>query len=119
MTGIHRLRVLIVEDEAPVSFMLEDLLEDLGCCIAGSVARVSQAWEALGSVQFDFAILDVNLAGENSFDLARAFVERNIPFAFSTGYGASGLPVDLQNQHVLTKPFSEHDLLQILESLCR
>jgi CheY-like chemotaxis protein len=34
-------RVLIVEDEGMVAILLEDMLEDLGCVIAASVATVA------------------------------------------------------------------------------
>jgi CheY-like chemotaxis protein len=110
LTGFAGRRVLIVEDEGPVAIMLEDLLEELGFAIAGSFARLAPAIAALDSIRFDFAVLDINLAGETSFDLARTLRERRIPYLFSTGYGAIGLPADLQHGHVLTKPFSANDL---------
>jgi CheY-like chemotaxis protein len=117
LTGMGSLRVLIVEDEGTVAFMLEDMLENLGHEVAASVARLEEAWRALEAVPFDFAILDVNLAGELSFDLARALVQRGTPFVFSTGYGAGGIPADLQGQSVLTKPFTSASLIQAVERL--
>ena len=36
-------RVLVVEDEGLVAMMLEDLLDDMGCEVAGSLASVAQA----------------------------------------------------------------------------
>lgn len=107
--------MLIVEDEVAVAFMLEDMLENLGYEVAASVARLEEAWQAVESVPFDFAVLDVNVAGEFSFDLARALVERETPFVFSTGYGSSGIPADLQDQCILTKPFTSACLRQAVE----
>jgi len=107
--------VLVVEDEGAVALLIEDLLEDLGCEVAASVAGLEQAFRILDSVRFDLAFLDVNLGGENSFDLARTLIRRGIPFIFSTGYGSSSLPVDLANQPLLTKPFAPEQLRRALE----
>jgi CheY-like chemotaxis protein len=109
------LRALIVEDEGAVALLIEDLLEELGCELAASVAGLEQAFQILDSDRFDFAVLDVNLGGQNSFDLARALIRRGTPFIFSTGYGNSSLPVDLSDQPVLTKPFAPEQLRRALE----
>jgi CheY-like chemotaxis protein len=82
------LRVLVVEDDGLVAMMLEDLLEELGCQLAASLASVREAlaWiEAGGAV--DAALLDVNLGGEPVFPVAEALRARGVPFAFTTGYG--------------------------------
>jgi CheY-like chemotaxis protein len=107
--------VLVVEDEGAVALLIEDLLEDLGCELAASVAGLEQAFQILDTVRFDFAFLDVNLAGRNSFDLARALVRRGTPFVFSTGYGNSSLPADLSEQPVLNKPFTPDQLRRAVE----
>jgi CheY-like chemotaxis protein len=107
-------RVLIVEDEGIVALMLEDQLEELGYVVAASLARLGPAWEQLEAGSFDFAVLDVNVAGETSFDFALALAERGIPFVFSTGYGTGGLPPDLQDHEVLTKPFAPEALREAI-----
>ncbi len=93
-----------------MALLLEDMLEELGCHVAASAARLSRAREAVEAGQLDFAVLDVNVAGEPSFDLARTLMKRDIPFIFSTGYGRGGLPEDLQDRRVLAKPFALADL---------
>jgi CheY-like chemotaxis protein len=111
-------RVLLVEDEGGVALLLESMLEDLGFEIAASVARMARAVEAVGSGSFDLAVLDVNVGGETSFDLARLLLEQRTPIVFSTGYGASGLPADLKDCAVVSKPFTQDNLrLAIRESL--
>jgi CheY-like chemotaxis protein len=82
------LRILVVEDEGLVAMMIEDLLEDLGCELAGSLASVGAAlaWIEAGG-DADGALLDVNLGGEPVFPVAEALRARGIPFAFATGYG--------------------------------
>jgi len=59
------LRVLIVEDEAIIALLLEELLTDMGhdvCAIAPTAAAAVAAAAAHGP---DLMIVDVNLAGES------------------------------------------------------
>ncbi|HYC73860.1 response regulator [Brevundimonas sp.] len=114
MAEFPGVRVLLVEDEGGVALLLESLLEDLGCEVTASVARLSRAFDALESQDFDLAVLDVNLGGETSFDLARVLRHRGIPLVFSTGYGTSGLPDDLRACAVLSKPFTLTSLQQAI-----
>lgn len=117
MVELAGLRVLLVEDEGGVALLLETMLEDLGCEIIASVARMPRAFEAARTLSFDFAVLDVNVAGETSFDLARELLSRGVPFLFSTGYGLAGLPDDLTDRLVMSKPFTQVDLSAKLEQL--
>jgi len=112
MTEFTGVRVLVVEDEGLVAMMIERMLETLGCEVAWSVARISQALEIAATAEIDFAVLDVNVDGEPIFPVAEVLRERRIPFLFSTGYGASGLPGEFSGHQVLGKPFSEDELRQ-------
>ncbi len=78
------LRVLLVEDEGLVALLIEEMLADLGHEVIGPFARLNKAMEAAQREQFDIAILDVNLDGEDTYDMADALAARNIPFIFST-----------------------------------
>ncbi|MDF0697139.1 response regulator [Rhizobium sp. MC63] len=106
------LKVLVVEDEGVVALLIEDMLEDLGCRIAASVARLPEACAAAAGSEFDLAVLDVNLAGQPSFPVAEILRKRGIPFMFSTGYGSASLPQEYAGCPVISKPFSAEDLKQ-------
>ncbi|MFL6531743.1 MULTISPECIES: response regulator [Pseudomonas] len=110
MTLFAGIRVLLVEDEGTVAMLIEEMLEDLGCTVVASVPRLALAREKAGTAQVDLAILDVNLAGERVFPVAEILRGRGVPFLFSTGYGASGLPEEFAQSPVLHKPFSENEL---------
>ena len=69
------------------------------------------------SLAFDVAILDVNLSGEKTFPIAEALAERGVPFVFSTGSGAGGLPAPLQKTPILQKPFQMRDLERALSAV--
>src|SRR5690242_9428805 len=63
-SGLQAKRVLVVEDEAMIRMLLEDMLSELGCTIAGATAHVDEAVEFAQTAEFDVAILDVNLNGQ-------------------------------------------------------
>ena len=108
------LRVLVVEDEAAISLLLEDMLIDFGFEVIGPAARLAAALDTLAREKIDLAILDVNVAGEPIYPVAEALAERSIPFVFSTGYGSAGIRDAYRNRPVLQKPFAQNDLKQKL-----
>ncbi|NEU10993.1 response regulator [Methylobacterium sp. BTF04] len=107
-------RVLVVEDEAAISMLLEDMLLDFGCTVVGPAARLATALEMADSETFDVAILDVNVAGEPIYPVAEAIVKRNLPLVFSTGYGGAGIREPFRDRPVVQKPFSQADLKRTL-----
>lgn len=110
-------RVLVVEDEAAISLLLEDMLLELGCEVVGPVGRLGAALEAAAGTDFDVAVLDVNLAGQPIYPVAEALAARNLPFVFSTGYGAGGIDPAYRGRPVLQKPFSQHELQRVLRAV--
>ena len=107
-------KVFVVEDEALVAMMIEDILLDLGCTVVASAVRLHQAQDIAETIEVDFAVLDVNLAGQTVFPVAEILERRGIPFLFSTGYGARGLPPALADRPVLNKPYSSSQLQQAI-----
>jgi CheY-like chemotaxis protein len=87
---VSRPQILLVEDEGLVALTMEDMLEDLGCDIAGSFGGVAAALAWLAAEPaLDGALLDVNLGGEMVFPVADVLIARGVPIIFATGYGAS------------------------------
>ena len=109
-------RVLLVEDETLVAMLLEDMIVELGGTVVGSASRVERALEMVrdGTTEIDLAVLDVNLGGAEAFPVANALVERGVPFAFSTGYGNSGLPPAWRDRPTLQKPFTQQQVMIVL-----
>jgi CheY-like chemotaxis protein len=116
LAGLH---VLIVEDETLVSMLLEDMVEDLGAIVVESAPRIARALEIVrdANVRIDLALLDVNLGGEDAFPVAEVLLERGVPFAFSTGYGNSGLPERWRSRPTLQKPFTLEQVSAVLRSV--
>lgn len=105
-----KLRVLVVEDEAVVAMLLEDMLLDLGHEVVAAVGRLDQALELAASQDIDLAILDVNLNGKMTYPIAEILKTRGVPVTFATGYGADGLHEDWRSAPVIQKPFQIRDL---------
>jgi CheY-like chemotaxis protein len=110
-----RPRVLLVEDEALVAMMMEDVLEDLGWEVAASFGDVKPTLEWLEKCDgIDGAVLDINLGTEMVFPVAEALKKRGTPFTFLTGYTAPPRAREFETP-VLTKPVDVDELGRVLQ----
>ena len=99
------MRILLEEDETLIALMLEDMLEGMGCAVTGLAPRIALGVSMADAGQFDVAILDVNVAGENIEPVADRLAARGVPFIFATGYGEAGVPLRHRGRPVVAKPF--------------
>jgi two-component system, response regulator PdtaR len=108
-------RILIVEDEPLVAFDNEHFLRDAGYEIVATVDTVPEAVGAI-SEEVDLVLADVNLSdGGNGHDVARAAHDKGVPLIFVTGSSPDdvrGLAIGL-----LSKPYSQRDLLAAIETV--
>lgn len=104
------MRILVVEDEFAVLLLIEDMLLELGFEIAGTASRVEEAVTLARTLEFEAAVLDVNLNGQPVSPVAEVIAERGLPFLFSTGYGRSGLEPRWRDRPVLQKPYRVEEL---------
>ena len=108
------LRVLVAEDEALVSMLIEDMLTDMGAVVVGPAATLDEALALATTESIDIALLDVNLAGKPIFAVADALRDRGVAFIFASGYGEAGIIESHRGAPVLQKPFREADLARAL-----
>ena len=108
-------RVLIVEDEALVRLMLGEMLTDLGHEIAAEASRLDAALRMAAEMDYDLAVLDLNLGKGITLDVAEIVLERGKAMILSTGYGAAGLDSKYRNCVVLQKPYSQEALGRAVE----
>ena len=113
MSRLEGLRVLVVEDEPIVAMMVEDMLEELGCTVAGCAAHIDEGLRLAGEGGFDVALLDVNLNGRRSDPIADRLAEHGTPFVYATGYGAAAVEAHL-GARVLQKPYTIGQLAEAL-----
>jgi chemotaxis family two-component system sensor kinase Cph1 len=104
-------RILVVEDSFLVVTLLEEIFKTLGWQCVGPATRLADAVLLARTGDFDAALLDINLDGEMSWDVARVLAERGVPFVFSTGYDVrTVLPTHLLGTDVISKPFHIRDV---------
>jgi DNA-binding response OmpR family regulator len=109
-------RVMIVEDEEILAAVLEDALQLSGATPPTVCFDPERALSALASQDFDAAILDVALGGQNSYAVADELRHRHIPFAFATA--SDHLPEAYRDVPHLRKPYDYEELLRCVAALC-
>jgi CheY-like chemotaxis protein len=109
------MRVFVVEDEFAVLLLVEDMLAELGCVLAGTASRIQDAVAKAGALELDAAVLDVNINGAPVTPVAEVLVARGVPIVFSTGYGRSGIDPSWRDRPVLQKPYRLEELAAALQ----
>ena len=109
-------RILVIEDDFFVAEIVTEMLEDAGATVLGPLGWRDEALNFINSnsADFDAALLDINLHGQTSYPVADALIERNIHFAFATGYGAGVLEEAYRSRHRCQKPFQQQTLVAAL-----
>ncbi|MBS0471570.1 MAG: response regulator [Proteobacteria bacterium] len=110
-------RVLIVEDEAIISFMLEDMFAELGALQVDHAASIAAAMSCLNGLTPDLAVLDVNLGGDRVYPVADALEAKGVKFLFTTGYGRGGIEPAWTHKLVVQKPFNVEQMTTALREL--
>src|SRR4051794_38609365 len=111
----EKCRVLVVEDEAAVSMLIEDMVLDFGTEVVGPAASLEEAMALVTRNHIDAAILDVNVQGTMAFGVADQIREAGIPLIFATGYGSRVIPLRFSSVPVLTKPFRYEAMKEALK----
>lgn len=115
--ALQGLRILVVEDEALIAMLIEDMLASLGCVVVGPIGRLAPAVSAARQHELDCAVLDINLKGEFVLPVADVLERRGIPFLFVTGYGAVGDDRRFAERPLVRKPFKRDEIAQALTQL--
>ena len=115
------IRILIVEDEVPISRLLETSLTQAGyqCTCAFDGAGCADLLEAQ---RFDLVLLDVMLPGADGFELLPYAREYGAPVIFITARSVVKVRVrglKLGAEDYITKPFSIEELLARVEVVLR
>ena len=101
------MKILIVEDNALLAFMLEQSLAEAGHEPLGPVPDVQSALQIISCATPQMALVDINLDGGSSgLDLASALDARSIPFFYATGQAAMAHRDGSHALGVIPKPFA-------------
>jgi CheY-like chemotaxis protein len=111
--------VLIVEDDPIIALDFEDTVLGFGVRTVRCAGSVAHALMMIDERAPDFALLDVALSREKSFEVAERLDVMKIPFAFVTGYGGDRVAAAFADRPRLPKPCSSEALLSVLQRFGR
>jgi CheY-like chemotaxis protein len=107
--------VLIVEDDPIIALDFEDTILGFGVKNVRCAGSVAHALMMIAERAPEFALLDVGLVREKSFEVAARLAALQIPFAFVTGYGGDRVDAVFADRPRLPKPCSSDALLAVLK----
>lgn len=106
--------ILLVEDNMIIALDAEEMLRQLGVKSVRVASGVAEALRLIEERPPDFALLDVNLGHETSFEIADTLWKLDLPFAFASGYGEQvAFPDEYAPVKRVRKPYTADALLQI------
>ncbi|TAN11078.1 MAG: response regulator transcription factor [Chitinophagaceae bacterium] len=116
-------RILLVEDDLNLGFVITDNLEEAGYLVV-HCPDGQTAWDHFQKKPFDLILLDIMLPKKDGFSLARQIRKKNemIPLIFLTAKSLeedkiSGFEIGADDY--ITKPFSMKELLLRIEVFLR
>lgn len=112
--GLGTGAILIVEDEYLIAADLETQIREEGREARFALSLDAADEELRNGRDIAGVILDVNVGGLSSFDLARALMRVGIPFVFFTGYRSLFIPDDFGAIPRIAKPANWRDLKSAL-----
>lgn len=111
------IRVLIVEDDPFIamdieSAVAEQLGDDVELIVVESVAEARR----IAGRRLACALLDIDVVGGKTFDVASALQAIGTPFAFVSGSAPHEVPASLRSVRFLRKPFSTREVAAFVKS---
>lgn len=121
----HGERILYVDDDEAVVFLVERALRQLGYAVSGFTDPAAAIRAFTDDVHaFDVVVTDLSMPGLTGFDVARAVkaARSSTPIVLTSGYvrdhereQAAAVGID----HVILKPNTIEELGRLLSELCR
>lgn len=112
---LRGLRILVAEDESLIALDLVQALESAGCEVIGPVNRVHDVPRLAQVEHPDGALLDVNLRGQQIFDVLPELSRLGVKVVLTSGYDDATLfPREFRDLPRVTKPVDQ----RLLEQVC-
>ncbi len=114
---LHGMRVLVVEDEYYMADDLVRALEGVGAVPVGPFASVHQAEDAIEHNGIAAAVLDLNLHGARSDELAKRLDRDGVRTLIVSGYSTDGVPDEIRHLRRLEKPVNCKAIISALTEI--
>jgi CheY-like chemotaxis protein len=86
-----RASIFLLEDEALIRLMIAEIVEGLGHRVVAEAGTIDDGIRLAETAEFDPALLDINIDGDTSAEIAEIIERRGLPFLFVTGYRSTDL----------------------------
>ena len=106
-------RVLLLEDDSLINLSTTEIIEEMGCTVS-SFMRLNEGITAAKEESPDVAVLDVNIGGQLSYELADLLHEQKIPIVFLTEYDSPAIEGKWRDRPVCRKPCDSRELRALL-----
>lgn len=114
--------ILIIDDDADLSFVITDMLESYGYNVT-SAENAEQSFQLLGSMSFDLILLDINLPDSTGFEICKELRRvSNVPVIFASARTSESDRItgfDIGGDDYLPKPYSMAELFSRIKALLR
>ena len=114
--------ILIIDDDADLSFVISDMLEGYGYNVTAA-ENAEQAFEILSSASFDLILLDINLPDSTGFEICRELrAVSDVPVIFASARTSETDRItgfDIGGDDYLPKPYSMAELFSRIKALMR
>jgi CheY-like chemotaxis protein len=103
------LDVVYLEDEFLINMSITQVLEEMGCTVRACV-DMNRCFAAIEEKLPDLAVLDVNIHGQTSFEVADLLIDLGVPLLFVTGYEFPDANGRFKTYPLCQKPCTAADL---------
>ena len=113
--GVSPFTVLLLEDDYIIAKETKAMLEGVGAARVDAAPSLEKAKDFIANNTYDFALLDANIRGEFSVEVAEQLQRKGVPFVYATGYGSKDR--ELRSTaciDVLSKPIDDCQLVEVL-----
>ena len=113
------MRVIIMDDEAPVLRLTKHVLESFtDVQIIGEYTDSSTGLQAIREMQPDICFLDIEMPGLNGIEVAKGLIDSNVHVVFVTAYEQYAIQAFKVNAvDYILKPISRQEVERVLHKL--
>ncbi len=115
----NQVKLLLVDDEEPIIFVLRQLLETEGYSITACHSP-QEALQRFHNEEFAVVLTDVRMAGMDGVTMLSEIrkIDKIVQFIIFTAYGVGGdqpeMAINIGTSGFIYKPFEKEELLKIL-----
>ncbi|MGA7326444.1 MAG: response regulator [Rhodomicrobium sp.] len=116
---LHKFVILVAEDDYLQALAIEELLSAAGAKVVGPATTLEKAVALATQEHFNCAVLDVRLKDEDIDVVAMVIEEQGKGFVFITGSEPIPLLRKWPSAQVVSKPYSEPELIEAIKIACK